>query len=111
MTDTPAAAIAPAGLLTSVTLDHPIQRGEQTIHRLSLRRPRSGELRGLNLVDLAQLSVNELRKLLPRISSPTLTEADVDNLDPADLLTLGAEVSAFLLPKAQRPASLDASTT
>src|SRR5450830_1142089 len=48
-----------------VTLDTPIQRGEQTI------------------------------------SSVTLPKFDVGNLDPVDLVALGGEVLAFLLPKGQ----------
>jgi len=91
----------------SVTLDTPIQRGEQTIASITLRKPKSGELRGCSLSDLAQLDVAALGRLLPRISSPTLTTADVDNLDPADLMKLGAEVVGFLLPASAR-ASLTA---
>lgn len=93
----------PAG----IELDTPIQRGEQTITHVSLRKPKSGELRGCSLSDLAQLDVAALARLLPRISEPTLTSADVDNLDPADLMKLGAEVVGFLLPQSAR-ASLTA---
>lgn len=93
--------------MTSITLDTPIQRGEQTITAITLRKPKSGELRGCNLTDLAQLDVAALARLLPRISEPTLTSADVDALDPADLMKLGAEVVGFLLP-ASAKASLSA---
>ncbi len=111
MTDAAAPALAAAAaeggpLLVKVDLDTPIQRGDQTISAVTLRKPRSGELRGLNLVDLAQLDVVALRVLLPRISTPALTAFDVDQLDMSDLMALGAEVSGFLLQKAQRPASL-----
>jgi hypothetical protein len=81
-----------------VTLEEPIQRGEQVITTLTLRRPKAGELRGISLTDLAQLDVGALARLLPRISEPTLTSADVDNLDPADIMKLGTEVVGFLLP-------------
>jgi hypothetical protein len=91
----------------TVTLDTPIVRGAQTIDQVTLRKPDSGALRGLTLVDLSQLDVNALHKVLPRISQPTLTPADCQALDPADLLALGAEVSGFLLQKAKRPAYLD----
>lgn len=109
MTDTAIASTAAASgpLLVNVTLDTPIKRGEQEISTITLRKPRSGELRGLSLVDLAQLDIVALRKLLPRITSPVLTELDVDQLDMSDMMALGAEVSGFLLQKAQRPASLD----
>lgn len=93
---------ATATLSDAVTLDTAIQRGEQTIDAVQVRKPKSGELRGLALVDVGQLKVDALAELLPRVTMPTLTKAEVLNLDPADLLALGAEVGAFLLQKAGR---------
>ena len=82
-----------------VTLDTPIQRGETTITEINVRKPQSGELRGLNLTDILQMDVNALTKLLPRITNPALTEAEASALDPADLMQLGQEVASFLVPK------------
>ncbi|RKF33402.1 phage tail assembly protein [Paraburkholderia fungorum] len=84
----------------SYTLDEPIVRGSQTITKVTLRRPKSGELRGVTLSDLVNLDVAALSRVLPRISSPTLTEQDVANLDPADLVQLGGIFSGFLMTKA-----------
>jgi hypothetical protein len=83
----------------TIMLDTPIQRGEQTITSITLRKPASGELRGIALTELLQLDVAALQKVLPRISTPTLTEQDVGRLDPADLVQLGTKVAGFLLPK------------
>jgi hypothetical protein len=91
----------------TVSLDTPINRGETAIGSIQLRKPRSGELRGLSLVDLGQLKVDALTKLLPRISVPTLTEAEVANMEPADLLACGAEIGGFLLQRSQRAAVLE----
>lgn len=85
--------------MNKVTLDTPIQRGETTITEINVRKPQSGELRGLNLTDILQMDVNALTKLLPRITIPALTEADVSALEPADLMQLGHEVGSFLVPK------------
>lgn len=83
-----------------VELETPIERGTSApITRLTLRRPDAGSLRGLSLMDLAQLDVTALQRLLPRIASPMITAADVRKLDPADLFSLGAEVAGFLLKK------------
>jgi hypothetical protein len=82
-----------------VTLETPITRGETEIKEVTLRKPGSGELRGINLTDLLQMNVNALHKVLPRISSPSLTEADVAKLDPADLTDMASEVAGFLLKK------------
>lgn len=83
----------------SVTLDCPIKRGDQEVTEIILRKPLSGELRGLNLTDLLQMDVLALQKVLPRISSPLLTEQDVASMDPADLMQCGSKVASFLLPK------------
>ena len=84
---------------TTITLQTPLTRGETELKEVTLRKPGSGELRGINLTDLLQMNVNALHKVLPRISSPSLTEADVAKLDPADLTDMASEVAAFLLKK------------
>jgi hypothetical protein len=86
----------------TVTLDSPITRGEQTITEITLRKPASGELRGTSLNALVNLDVDALGKVLPRISSPTLTEFDVQQMDPADLVQLGVAFADFLLPNRVR---------
>jgi hypothetical protein len=86
----------------TLTLDEAIQRGDTAITQLILRRPRSGALRGVSLLDLVNMNVAALQVVLPRITEPALTQHDVANLDPADLLQIGTEVSYFLAPKAER---------
>ena len=81
-------------------LDTPLARGKQSITHVTLRKPTSGELRGTSLSDLVNLDVAALQKVLPRISSPTLTDADVARMDPADLVQLGGIFSGFLMPTA-----------
>lgn len=51
------------------------------------------------------MDVAALTKVLPRITDPALTEADVRDMDPADLVQLGGVVAGFLLPKSAREAS------
>lgn len=92
--------------IITVALDTPIVRGENTVSSIQIRKPDSGVLRGLSLVDLGQLKVDSLIKLLPRISIPPLMEQEVARMDPADLLAIGAEVGGFLLQKAARTAAL-----
>ena len=93
----------------TVTLDSPITRGTQVIDKISLRKPMAGELRGTSLAALVNLDVDALQKVLPRISTPTLTEQDVARLDPADLVQLGGLFAGFLLPKAAQ-ASMESQT-
>lgn len=85
-----------------ITLEEPIERGTQKITHVTVRKPKSGELRGTQLVNLLHMDVAALEIVLPRITQPTLTKAEVANLDPADLTQLGVEVSGFLLTRANR---------
>ncbi|WP_417761711.1 phage tail assembly protein [Shewanella sp.] len=86
----------------TVTLDNPIQRDGKTITEVSLRKPKAGELRGLNLNDILNMDVNSLTVLLPRISTPMITKDEARQLEPEDLLLLGGAVTNFLLPKQMR---------
>ncbi|CAN2978786.1 Phage tail assembly protein [Pseudomonas sp. PM2] len=90
----------------TVTLDTPIRRGTTSIDSITLRKPNSGELRGVSLVELLQMDVSSLIKVLPRISSPSITAVEVAGMDPADLLALSSKISGFLL---QKSAMTDAS--
>ncbi|WP_110972848.1 phage tail assembly protein [Pseudomonas huaxiensis] len=80
-----------------VLLDTPVKRGNTEIDQVTLRKPTSGELRGLNLSELLQLDVGSLIKLIPRITS--LNEYEASKLDPADLVAIGTKVIGFLLQK------------
>lgn len=86
----------------TVELDSPIERGTNSIKSLHLRKPMSGELRGVSLVDLLNLDVNALRKVVPRISTPSLTDVEVGRMDPADLVEIGTTVAGFLLRKSAK---------
>lgn len=88
--------------LKKVQLDTPIRRGDEgeEIKEISLRKPNAGELRGLSMADLARLDVNTVLKLLPRISMPTLTQAEVNQLQTEDLFSCCTEIGSFLLTKA-----------
>lgn len=90
----------------TVTLDTPIKRGKTTIDTLTLRKPASGELRGVQLVELLNMDVATLIKILPRITSPGITAPEASGMDPADLLACGSKISGFLL---QRSVKTDAS--
>ena len=83
-----------------ITLDTPIQRGETPITELTIRSPKkAGHLRGLNTMDIVQMNVDTLIKLLPRITD--LTEKEVNDMDPADLLKAGVVVVGFLMGSQQ----------
>ena len=86
----------------TIMLEEPIERGTQTITQVTVRKPKSGELRGTQLVNLLHMDVAALEIVLPRITQPTLTKMEVANLDRADRTEFGVEVSGFLLTRASR---------
>ena len=86
----------------TVELDTPIVRGEHSITSVTLRKPMAGELRGVSLIELMQMDVLALRKVLPRITNPTLTDIEIGRMDPADLVQCGVAVSGFLLQKSAK---------
>lgn len=89
----------------TIELDEPIQRGKTIITELQIRKPKAGELRGVSLMELAQMDVLALRKVLPRITTPTLTDIEIGNMDPADILQCGVAVAGFLVTKKQKAQS------
>jgi hypothetical protein len=86
----------------TVDLEEPIKRGESLITSVDVRKPKSGELRGTQLVNLLHMDVSALEVVLPRITSPALTKMEVANLDPADITQFGMKVVSFLLTRASR---------
>ena len=83
-----------------VVLQTPIVRNGETVTTLQLMKPRTGDLRGLMLAEVLQMKTDAIAALLPRISVPTILKHEVDELDPADLVTIAVEVAGFLVPKA-----------
>lgn len=72
----------------TVTLSAPILRGETEITEITVRKPNVPALKGLKLMDLMQSDVNAVATLLPRITQPMLTKADIDRLDVVDFTKL-----------------------
>lgn len=85
-----------------VPLQGPIKRAGGDIAQLHLLKPRTGDLRGLSLSELLVCQADAVATLLPRITVPTLLKPDMDELDPADLVAMSAEVVDFLTPLAAR---------
>ena len=85
-----------------VILDNPIMRGEQKIEQVTVSKPNAGTLRGVSLASLANSDVDALIKVLPRMTSPALTEHEVARLDACDLLSFAGKVIGFLSPASAR---------
>ncbi|QWP76076.1 phage tail assembly protein [Lysobacter sp. K5869] len=103
-----AAAHATAVGSAVITLEQPLKRGDSEITAVTVRRPASGELRGLSMLDLMRMEVDAVHKVLPRVTLPTLTAFDVAQLDPADTAQFAMAIADFFLTRAQRAGSLTA---
>ncbi|MFJ2990711.1 phage tail assembly protein [Collimonas sp. NPDC087041] len=86
---------ADAGVYKTITLEEPLTRGDTLITSVQIRKPVAGELRGVSLMDLGNLDVVSLQRVLPCITIPTLASHDVAKLDLSDLMALGSEVAIF----------------
>ncbi|MGX9694910.1 phage tail assembly protein [Achromobacter anxifer] len=87
-----------------VILDYPIKRNSGDITQLAIRKPKAGALRGVTLMALAQIDMKALETVLPRICDPILAPVEIINMDPADLMSVGATVASFFLSKADKSA-------
>lgn len=85
----------------TIQLEQPITRGEQVIESITIRKPNAGAMRGCSLGGLLRMEVDQLSIILPRITEPTLTQADVSKMDAVDLTQVALELTAFLVPKSQ----------
>lgn len=79
----------------TIELEQPIQRGDNQITEITLRRPLGGDLRGLTLIDVSMAKVDALTTLLPRISQPVIHANDIKTMDAADLMDIGLSVAGF----------------
>ncbi|TPG14376.1 phage tail assembly protein [Sphingomonas oligophenolica] len=107
MTDLPTADPSPT--IRSFTLDWPIVvAGHEEIAagtQIRVRKPQSGELRGLQVASLLQMDYVSLETLAPRVTTPILHKHLVAAMDPGDLTQFAGEVTDFLLPKGVREPS------
>lgn len=92
-------ATAPGVPTEVVELETPLQRGKNTVTEITVRKPMSGGMRGVSLVDIMNLDVAALTKVMPRITTPSLTEAELKTMDIVDLVQLGTALNGFLTPK------------
>ncbi|MDK7758354.1 phage tail assembly protein [Providencia rettgeri] len=83
----------------TVTLDEPITRGTTTVTEIVVRKPNSGALRGVRLAALMEMDVDSAILVLPRVTAPALTKAELLMMAPADMVNLTKELVLFLLPK------------
>ncbi|SBV94102.1 hypothetical protein KL86APRO_10469 [uncultured Alphaproteobacteria bacterium] len=81
--------------MTKITLSKPLPWGNEEISEIVLRRPTAGDLRGIKLTGIAEMDVNTVMVLLPRISVTPLAKSVLNELDPADVVEVCSALSVF----------------
>ena len=87
----------------TIQLKTPISREGGEVTAVALREPMPGELRGLKLAEVLMMDVATLIKLVPRISDPALSEAEVAKMNPRDFTQVGGTVVRFLAREGPAP--------
>lgn len=91
----------PSGKIPDVTLSTAIRIDGKSVTGIDLRKPRTGELRGLKMTDVIQMDTDTMITLLARITRPPLSPDQVAALDPADFMALCSRVLHFFVPKSE----------
>lgn len=84
-------------------LNVPLKNGGNEIKTLNIRRPTSGELRGVKLIDVLQMDVEAHAQLLPRICEEIVSEQQVYQLDISDLGKIISKTVNFFKPSQGAP--------
>ena len=86
----------------TIELSTPECIGGKHVNTIVLREFTARELIGIDMADLARLSVVEVAKLAPLISSPAMTPEEVYSLAPHNYLALAGGVGSFFTPPGER---------
>lgn len=95
-------AAATGPVWKEAVLETGFTRGETHIDRIRLRKPKAGELRGLNLQDLLKADVGAVLGIIPRISDPIMTPDEAANLSSEDIAEIAGVVAGFFMNSAQQ---------
>lgn len=88
--------------LNTVTLSAPVRIDGEEVTEITLRKPMTGELRGLSMIDILRMDVNAMIRLLPRISQPPLSEGQLaSEIAPEDFTDLASRTVLFFARREQ----------
>ncbi|TRD18400.1 phage tail assembly protein [Palleronia caenipelagi] len=89
--------VQPKPAPNTITLSAPVTVDGAEVTEITLREPRAGELRGLSMTQIAQMEAGQMMRLLPRITQPPLSEAQISALSLRDFFGLSAGAASFLV--------------
>lgn len=85
-----------------IPLEVPLMMGTLEIKSLEIRKPNVTALQGVKIADLLNGDVTAICTVIPRVSTPTLTKSQINQLEPSDLAEIGGALVLFLQPKSVR---------
>lgn len=80
----------------TITLEQGVKLGDNIITEITITKPLVSHLKGVKLAQLMEMQIDEIVKILPRVTQPALTEKSLDSLEFNDFMALCAEVISFL---------------
>ncbi len=84
--------------LTKIELPTPIIIGEKQYETLAVRKPKAGDLRGLQTADILHMNINSFAELIPRISvTPSMNKNLFYDLESENLTVIQAKVVDFFV--------------
>lgn len=87
----------------TVNLDVPFKIGGTEITKIEVRKPSVPALKKIRIADLLNGDVNAICTVLPLCTNPTLTPSQLNSdIDPVDVIQMGAALIYFLQPKSVR---------
>lgn len=89
-----------------IPLENGFKYGGKQVTSVQVRKPGGKALSGIKLADLLQGDVDSIHKVLPRVTTPTLTSSIINDLEPCDIAQLGGALILFLQPKSVRVQAL-----
>lgn len=92
-------------------LTDPIKRGDDEVTGFDIRRPKAGELRGVKVLDLMHMDVAAVSEVLPRISVPPLSAAEVADLDIFSFGEAAGHISNFFTVEPEKKVNNSSSPT
>ncbi len=81
----------------TVSFDPPIKIGEEEYKKIEVRTPNAGELRGISITSLLNFEAGALITALSRVSNPSFSEMELDQMPANGLIALGTPMVEILL--------------
>lgn len=80
-----------------ITLEKGIKLGDNLITNISITKPLVGHLKGISIKNLIEMQTDEIAKLIPRVTQPSIPQHALDGMDFGEFLSLAGEVMGFLM--------------